>query len=90
MDTRGEDEVFLALVQAANARPEPRSSGTPISCKVGVRSIWVRSLAASVYRDGSLRRLDDAHNILIIFDFWLLQSLPTLLPQHDIERNGRK
>ena len=90
VNTRGEDEVFLAPVQAANARPEPRSSGTPISCKARVRSIWVRSLAASVCRDGSLRRLDDAHNILIIFDFRLLQCLPTLLPQHDIERNGRK
>ena len=90
VDTRGENEVFLALVQAANARPESRSIGTPISCKARVRSIWVRSLAASVCRDGSLRRLDDAHNILILFGFRLLRCLPTLLPQHNIERNGRK
>ena len=36
--------------------------------------------AASVRRGGSLRRLDDAHNILILFDFRLLECLPRAAP----------
>ena len=69
-------------------RPAPRSSGTPISCS-GLEPVMGVGWAVSAGSGGERCCLDDSHNILIIFDLSLSESLfLSCFRSKTIERNG--